>query len=336
MSRSLTLLLALGDIPDGFAEPDRTRLVAIAKALGKELCRVDARLLFGGRKGTLADIAIRALRDSTSSKYVLDHVSTYLPGDIQQSEIPRNDFVTHGTVITTEGLPEQRREALVHDCDAVVLMGTGRGIIEMARIGSGRSRFIIPIPCAGGPAVRIFSDFARGRLEDKQATGALRSLGDKRMRPRQIAKAVCHLVNRFAERRIGRGRVFLAMPFVRAFKERKAAENALSRVCGRLGLTVDIARDTIADRPLITEILARIDRAAVVVAYLDESRPNVYFELGHAFGRGKPTILCIKRSSEPAFDVQAFEQIRWHDASDLERKLQNRLKALIDSRLVIA
>ena len=215
-------------------------------------------------------------------------------------------------------------------------MGMGRGIVEMSRLASGRSRFIIPLPCAEGPAVQLYSELARGRMDDLQATSALRTLGDKRARPRDIAKAACTLLQRFIDRRIGRSRIFLAMPFVRSFKERQATENALVRVCNRLGLTFDIARDTIADRPLITEIFARIERAAAVVAYLDESRPNVYFEAGHAFGLSKPTVLCMKRGSEPAFDVQGFEQIRWRNPAELEKKLYQRLRLLIDNRLVIA
>ena len=113
------------------------------------------------------------------------------------------------------------------------------------------------------------------------------------------------------------------------------AERALVRACGRLGLSHDVARDTLADRPLITEILARIEASAATVAYLDEARPNVYFEAGYSFGIGKPTILCVKNGVEPDFDVQAFEQVRWRDIADLEAKLEVRLRALIDSRLIV-
>lgn len=326
----------MGDLPVGLSASDRTRAENITRAISAELAKLNLHILFGGRKNTLAELLLKSLQRKTSKEFIQEHVSTYLPSDVRQSEIPASDFVAYGAEITTEGLPEQRREALVQDADVVVVMGTGRGITEMVRICHEFGRFVIPLPCANGPAVAEYSEIARNGLRHRPSNSALRILGNRRAAPKEVATALATLLRSFRDRHIGRSAVFLAMPFVTEFRQRKSAERALIRACRELGLPVDIARDTLADKPLITEILSRIERSAAVVAYLDLARPNVYFEAGYALGLGRSVVLCIRCGEDPAFDVQAFEQIRWRDIEDLERKLLIRLRALVKHRKIIA
>ena len=336
MSRLTPVLLALGDVPEETATPDRKHAEEIAKELGLGLKGINTRLLTGGRKGTLADIALGALTTAVSAEVFRSVVSTYLPAELSMAEVPLDDFVQHGTVVRIDGPLERRREAMVQDADLLIVMGVGRGISEIVRLAGVRGRFVIPIPCAGGPAVDLHSALVRPGYGDESADTALRTLTGAGVAPAEVARACVSLVDAFRNRTVGLGRVFLAMPFVEAFTEREAAVNALERACKPLGLVVDIARATTAQRPVITEITMRIQQSAVLVAFLDQARPNVYFEAGYGAGLGKPIILCIKEGTDPAFDVQAFEQVRWRDAEDLENQLHARLKILIAERLIVA
>ncbi len=48
----------------------------------------------------------------------------------------------------------------------------------------------------------------------------------------------------------------------------------------------------------------RIKSATLVVADLSEANPNVYLEVGYAWGCGVPTILLARDAAELRFDVQ--------------------------------
>jgi len=49
----------------------------------------------------------------------------------------------------------------------------------------------------------------------------------------------------------------------------------------------------------------RIPSAALVVADLSTANPNVYLEVGHAWGCGKPTILTVRQTEDLKFDDAA-------------------------------
>jgi hypothetical protein len=51
-----------------------------------------------------------------------------------------------------------------------------------------------------------------------------------------------------------------------------------------------------------------IESAAVVIADLSGSNPNVYLEVGYA---GRPTILLIKAGEEPKFDVRGYKHLKY-------------------------
>ncbi len=51
----------------------------------------------------------------------------------------------------------------------------------------------------------------------------------------------------------------------------------------------------------------KIETAAVVVAELSGANPNVYLEVGYAWGKGRPTILLASKVEELAFDVRVTD-----------------------------
>jgi hypothetical protein len=96
--------------------------------------------------------------------------------------------------------------------------------------------------------------------------------------------------------------IFVAMPFAKEFDDRfhygiqRAAEAA-----GFLSERTDLAT-FVGD--VFDWVRERIDSAAFVVADLTTANPNVYLEVGYAWGVRVPTVLLVKEADELKFDVK--------------------------------
>jgi hypothetical protein len=72
----------------------------------------------------------------------------------------------------------------------------------------------------------------------------------------------------------------------------------------------------------------RIGHARFVVADLTGANPNVYLEVGYAWGRGVPTVLICSQSAELEFDVRGHRVLLYSTIRDLERKLYEEIKRI--------
>jgi hypothetical protein len=121
--------------------------------------------------------------------------------------------------------------------------------------------------------------------------------------------------------------LFVAMPFASEFDNIfdygfTNAANAAGFRCERtdkMGFTGDV----------LGKIKERIGRASIVIADISTSNPNVYLEVGYAWGQGIPTVLVAKKGTEVKFDVQG-QKILYYDESikNLETTLTDELRAL--------
>ncbi|MCA2977127.1 MAG: hypothetical protein INH37_02455 [Myxococcaceae bacterium] len=109
---------------------------------------------------------------------------------------------------------------------------------------------------------------------------------------------------------------FVAMPFVAELEDVfhygiLAPVKAAGLLCER----VDQAR---FDGLIIERIKERIDLARVVIADLSMANPNVYLEVGYAWGRGRPTLLLVRDVKELRFDVQGHRCLVYRSIRELE------------------
>lgn len=72
----------------------------------------------------------------------------------------------------------------------------------------------------------------------------------------------------------------------------------------------------------------RIRKATMVVADLTGANPNVYLEVGFAWGIGKKTVLLVRNEKELKFDVRGQKCLIYNRIKDLEEKLGNELLML--------
>lgn len=72
----------------------------------------------------------------------------------------------------------------------------------------------------------------------------------------------------------------------------------------------------------------RIATADLVVADLTGANPNVYLEVGYAWGTGRPTVLLAEKGTELKFDVRTQRCLIYKNIKDLKAKLTLELEGL--------
>lgn len=79
---------------------------------------------------------------------------------------------------------------------------------------------------------------------------------------------------------------------------------------------------------ILERVKERISTAAVVIADLTGANPNVYLELGYAWGLDVPTVLLVRESDDLRFDVRGQRCLVYSAIRDLEAKLARELIGL--------
>ncbi len=125
-------------------------------------------------------------------------------------------------------------------------------------------------------------------------------------------------------------RVFVAMPFSDEMSDifHYGIQGAVNSA-GLLAERADIASFT---GDVMEWVRMRISGANLVVADLTNANPNVYLEVGYAWGKGVPTVLLVKSSTDLKFDVRGQRCIVYSSIKELEQKLSNELNGLIAER----
>lgn len=122
-------------------------------------------------------------------------------------------------------------------------------------------------------------------------------------------------------------RVFVAMPFSNDFNDGfhygiQGAVNALGYLCERADLS-SFTGD------VIEWVKSRISTADLIIADLTTSNPNVYLEVGYAWGQNKKTVLLVKDTKELKFDTRGQRCLPYSSIKDLEEKLTKELLNLL-------
>jgi hypothetical protein len=121
--------------------------------------------------------------------------------------------------------------------------------------------------------------------------------------------------------------VFVAMPFVEVMDDIfhygiQRAVNAAGLLCER----VDTAEAFTGD--ILERIKGRIKTATLVIADLTAANPNVYLEVGYAWGCSVPTVLLVKDAAELKFDVRGQRCVIYKSIRQLEEALGKELQGL--------
>ncbi|MCM8595658.1 hypothetical protein [Accumulibacter sp.] len=119
-------------------------------------------------------------------------------------------------------------------------------------------------------------------------------------------------------------RVFVAMPYSDEFEN--VYEFGIYPAVRNCGFICEKVDETHFTGDILLRIRQAIETASIVIADLSGARPNVYLEVGYAWGHGRPVIFLARKGESLHFDVSThrclyygkFTQLR----SDLERLLR--------------
>jgi hypothetical protein len=101
---------------------------------------------------------------------------------------------------------------------------------------------------------------------------------------------------------VAKRHAFVAMPFAEAFDD--TFHYGISAPVRDTGLLCERADLSAFTGDVLTWVKGRIDTASVLIADLTTANPNVYLELGYAWGRGVPTVLTVTSESDLTFDTR--------------------------------
>ena len=118
--------------------------------------------------------------------------------------------------------------------------------------------------------------------------------------------------------------VFVAMPFKEEMEDVfyygiQKSVHAINYLCERIdqeSFTGDI----------LERMKMKIETASLVIADLTGDNPNVFLEVGYAWGQGRPTVLVVKQGKQqPRFDMQGQRCIKYKSIRKLEELLTKML-----------
>lgn len=124
--------------------------------------------------------------------------------------------------------------------------------------------------------------------------------------------------------------VFVAMPFKEEMDDvyHYGIQGAV-RDAGFLCERADLASFT---GDVLQWVRERIKTCALLVADLSDANPNVYLEVGFAWGCGVPTVLLVRDPKTLRFDVRGQRCLVYKRIKDLEESLRKELQSLYNAR----
>jgi hypothetical protein len=157
-----------------------------------------------------------------------------------------------------------------------------------------------------------------GKL-DVDGRGHLESLGEK---PAALLRAVGYESG-------SKPNVFVAMPFSDDMEDTfhfgiQGAVNAAGYLCER-------GDQSVFTGDVMQSVKKRIATASLIIADLSTANPNVYLEVGYAWGCGKPTVLLVRDVADLKFDVKNQRCLVYKSIKHLENILREALEALRES-----
>lgn len=131
--------------------------------------------------------------------------------------------------------------------------------------------------------------------------------------------------------------VFVVMQFTQPYDE--LYSEVIKPVCREFKLEAVRADETFDPGFIISDIVRQVDKSSIVIAEITPANPNVYYEVGYAHARNKPTILIADKNTEKLpFDVSACRVLMYENSiggkTAVEEGLRGYIKAILSSAFV--
>jgi len=123
-----------------------------------------------------------------------------------------------------------------------------------------------------------------------------------------------------------RAHAFIAMPFAESFED--VFYYGIARPVRADGLLCERIDQVSFTGDVIDRMRKMIASSRVVVADLSEANPNVYLEVGYAWGVSVPCILICNSKTDLKFDLRVQRCLFYRSIMELEKSLSAELAAL--------
>ena len=127
--------------------------------------------------------------------------------------------------------------------------------------------------------------------------------------------------------------VFVAMPFAESMDD--VFHYGIQNAVNGAGYLCERADQSSFAGDVLDWVKKKIASAALVVADLSDANPNVYLEVGYAWGCGKTTILTVRQQEALEFDVRGQRCLVYKSIQSLEQMLRKELTTLSPQSRVI-
>lgn len=234
------------------------------------------------------------------------------------------DFSRRALAQARKELPSARKIAMT-------LHGAGFGLDEIEAFESEIAGIVEALDAGDHPAdlesVVIVERNARRADRMDRALAALLRPGSEDNRiggagPQEHRRRVDSAGSDSAKRR----HAFVAMPFAESFDD--VFYYGISQPVRAAGLLCERIDQDIFTGDILTRMKERIATSAVLIADLSDANPNVYLEVGYAWGTGVPCILLCNRTTRLKFDVQGHRCLFYGNIKELEKSLTTELGGL--------
>jgi hypothetical protein len=125
---------------------------------------------------------------------------------------------------------------------------------------------------------------------------------------------------------------FVAMPFSDHFQD--VYNYGIQVPVHRAGLLCERMDYLTFTGEIVDWMKRKIETATVVIADVSGGNPNVYLEIGYAWGKGRPTILIANDIDGLAFDVRGNRCLQYGNITALEETLAHELQELRARHLI--
>jgi hypothetical protein len=122
--------------------------------------------------------------------------------------------------------------------------------------------------------------------------------------------------------------VFVAMPFTDEFED--VYQFGIYATVRRLGYVCEKVDESAFTGNIVDRITEGIKAAEFVIADLSLERPNVYLEVGFAWGLGKPVVLVAREGQRLHFDLSHHKCLFYKNISKLSEMLEKTLRNMIE------
>jgi hypothetical protein len=131
---------------------------------------------------------------------------------------------------------------------------------------------------------------------------------------------------KFSEMRVKKSRatIFVVMQFSEPYKQ--LYSEVIRPVAGEFGLEAYHVGDVFGPGMILDDIVQGTIQAKVIIAEVTAPNQNVFYELGYAHAKGKPTILLAERGKQPPFDIAGYRHLFYENTIGGKKQIEEALR----------